>query len=113
MKTMGCETNTLLPFFAELIEKYADWIEGADHLHAAVTSLVEHVEMLKSCAIQPSREFCQKLLINTLSHLDALDKAGVPFIPKHHFWIHLVRRVHKHGPPFAGATFLDEALNLF
>jgi len=56
-------------------------------------------------------ESCQELLKLFLTHVVELERAHVPYIPKHHMMAHLTLQVPFTGNPKVWATFLDESLN--
>jgi hypothetical protein len=112
MKTMGCETHTILPWALHLVERHGRFMRHPHALGQAARFLIQHVDQLKECPVNPTLSDAQKLLDSALGHLASACEAGIRGLPKHHFWCHLCKNVLKHGPPFVSATFLDESLNL-
>ena len=112
MKTMGGETMHILPWCVHLIDKYGGKMPTPEPLKRACQTLIRHVRLLKACPIRPVRSYCQELLDTALDFLDYTKESGTEFLPKHHFWLEMVRKVQKTGPPYELACFLDESLNL-
>ena len=108
MKTMGCETNGLVPWCVLLIEEYGARLHQGTALKKCIETLKAHVEMLRECPINPSAEYVQTSWDQAHEHLTATKEADAEFLYKHHVWTHMVRRIRRHGPPYAAATFLDE-----
>lgn len=51
-----------------------------------------------------SAELYEKMFVSTTRHLHLAKLAGIPFIPKHHLWLHLVTMAPYQGNPrFASA----------
>ena len=112
MKTMGCETELILPWALEMVTEYRDSMVHADAIAAAMQALQEHVEVLKACPWNPDIPTCQKIIDSCLNCCENMKATGIAEIPKMHYWAHMSKRVLWHGPPMFSATFLDESLNL-
>ena len=112
LKTMGSETNALLPWALWLCQKYGDRLEYGFVLTEACRSLLGFMEVLKGAPAAIDRATASLLLELCIQHNHWMDEADVPKIFKNNFLAHLARRSVKHGNPLKSATFLDETLNL-
>eukprot|EP00959_Pyramimonas_sp_CCMP1952_P357150 7478355-Pyramimonas_sp.AAC.1 len=61
---------------------------------------------------EPPPETVQELFDRAKHHNLSLGLAGAPYMHKHHFWIHMIRRIPRFGNPMLYGTFVDESLNL-
>ena len=76
----------------------------------AVESLVQHWRICQSSARVLSASQHQALMATMHEHLTAIDGL-VPYIPKHHLWIHLSSEAETKGNPRFYDTFVDESIN--
>lgn len=112
LKTMGSETNALLPWALAVCVEFSSRIDHGFALTEACRSLCNFMCDLKQAPAMPSHETIRKLMDNCLRHVHFVKEIGIPFMFKHHFWVHMVRRIPRYGNPFKFACFLDESLNL-
>ena len=112
LKTMGSETNAILPWAFNLCETFSGRMENGFALTEACRNLLAFMQLLKASPTIIDRETGSMLLDLCKQHNHYMKEADVPPLFKHHFVVHLVRRSLRHGNPLRCATFLDESLNL-
>ena len=81
------------------------------HIQAGVSSIIKWIRTIQSEGAQLSMGAQQVLCDCIIEHLQACQRLGIRFIPKHHMWIHLTTNSGRLGNPRLYWTFLDESLN--
>ena len=111
LKTKGMETWGILLFCVAMLHEHSGKMQ-ADYkpLVEAGECLVEHVRIMKSNGYKLSPATQQRLATTLLRHV-ALIKPYVPMLPKHHLWVHMIKKSLLQGNPWKYANFLNESLN--
>ena len=110
-QTKAAEVRPLLGWAQWLCELYPAHIDRSVELRAAGAALIRYMELLKESPLHPEPHVCQEFMSCCIRHLVMAEKAGLPFVPKHHLWAHMTQRIIKQGNPRYYSTFLDESLN--
>ena len=112
LKTKAAETKGLTYFCLHLLAKLGHHIPGlVGPLMQAGQAITQYMECLDLYPPQPDAQQSQILFALGMRHLRLAKAAGVELSPKHHLFIHMLRRTPKAGNPRTYSTFLDESLN--
>ena len=112
LKTKAAETKGLTYFCLHLLAELGHHIPDlVGPLRQAGHAIVQYMECLDRYPPQPDSRQCQILFALGMRHLRLAKAAGVELSPKHHLFIHMLRRTPKAGNPRTYSTFLDESLN--
>ena len=85
MKTMGSETNAMLPWAVKLCGVHARTIEYGHDLHQAALALERYVAIIKRSPKRIPREIVAQLLDLAICHNEYTKRADLPLLFKHHF----------------------------
>ena len=112
LKTKAAETKGLTYFCLHLLDKLGGHIPNlVGPLMEAGRAITQYMECLDRYPPQPDANQCQVLFTLGMRHLRLAKAAGVELSPKHHLFIHMMRKTAIAGNPRTYATFLDESLN--
>ena len=108
----GAETNGLVSFAVELLDRYGPALGKRARYHkAACRTLNAIIEAIRTYpTIFPPvaiETFCD----NVKEHRWAVKKLGIRVKPKHHFLVEMAGRLSSHGAPAYQACWSDESAN--
>lgn len=92
MKTKAAETNLLLGFVVQALERRGQRVDQRDALLGAGRCLAEYDAVVHSMPRRMSVSDTQRLLAILKRYTALAGMAGVPPIPKFHLWLHMVLR---------------------
>lgn len=102
MKLKAAEMGTLLPWSIAVLEEKGTGVHARAELSAAARALNQWLGATRSAhdlsLSQVLVDSCQRCLANC-------ERAGVHFVPKHHFFAHLSDRVYFMGNPKSYSCF--------
>ena len=105
LKTKAAETGVLVPWALQFCRDHEASISFGPELRVAGESLVRYVELLKEQPLEVPANVCHELMGCCVRHLMMIGRAAVGYVPKHHLWVHLVKRIPWMGNPRFYATF--------
>ena len=112
LKTKAAETKGLTYFCLHVLAKLGHNIPHlAGPLSQAGRAILQYMECLERYPPQPNAQQCQILFTLGMRHLRLAKAAGVELSPKHHLFVHMLRRTPMAGNPRTYTPFLDESLN--
>jgi len=112
-KAKGAETKGLIPFAIGLLERYGAPCrpEAAPHLLTAGKSLMEVIRVQAAYGTCIPAGECSYMYKCGIQHIRSAFSGGVPPLPKHHQFLHLLRGAAFNGNPRVYACWFDESLN--
>lgn len=112
MRLKGAEMGSLLPWSLALLEQHGQAVAHRAALLAAGRSLESWLEVTRQSGDVLEMVESQELMDQAARFLANCARAGVHFVPKHHFFAHMSSRARVLGNPKLYSCFKDEALNL-
>ena len=79
--------------------------------HTAGKSAMRFNVLLREMPRFPDRDLQSELLSMMVQHINAIDRAGMKLLPKHHLMIHMILRVRTLGKPKLYSTYFGETTN--
>ena len=110
--TKAMETKGLVGWVVELLREHVGRL-GAAHapLLQAGEQLLAWFRIVKESPREMGPAHLQQMFQAGILHLASAKNGGVPMVPKHHLFIHMLRRSVVDGNPRTYATFRDEGAN--
>jgi len=107
----GAESGTLLFFAADMADLHKANLPGGLALARAGQALVQYMKITRRSPLRVAPADHQALVDTAIRFMTLREKAGIPYKPKMHLYIHLVYNSGRLGDPLHLGTWIDEGLN--
>ena len=111
LKVKAAEQGVVMLWALDLLRRHGHKVLKRSDLQIAGAAIERWLAITRHQSIVLPASLSQELSDSCQRHLLFSCKAGISFVPKHHFFAHLSLRAYQQGNPKAYACWTDESLN--